>query len=83
MSHLTPIDPESHLWASWVRYKNSEDFANTEYWASHPQHRTSSLWAVYAKGYAAAEDSGQCPLIALVAVTICGFGVGLVTGILW
>lgn len=81
MSNLTPIDPDSDVWRSWINYKNSDDFAAVEKWASHPQHRLGALWAVYAQAYADAEEAGRCPLIAILAVTFCGFGVGLTVGV--
>jgi len=82
-----PVDPESHLWKSWLGYRTTDDFKATEHWSQFPQHRIGSLWAVfmegYERGYEKADGNG-CPVFGLILISgftgVCGFVAG---SLLW
>jgi len=85
MSVETPVDPDSHMWKSWLHYKKSEDYAATMHWAQYDQHRVGSAWAVYMRGYDDAQgEPGHWGACGVVFIAFTGAIVGFCAGaILW
>lgn len=53
MTTMTPVDKASPLWLAWKAYTETEEYANTKLWASHPEHVEGSLWAAFERGFVA------------------------------
>ena len=56
MSTQAPVPQDAPLMVAWNAYKASEEYANTEYWATRPEHTEDSLWAAFVAGFNAAHS---------------------------
>lgn len=48
----TPADPDGPLMRGWTAWQQTDDYANTKRWATHPSAVEGSLWGAYERGFA-------------------------------
>ena len=65
MNASTPVDKSSALWIEWLKFKNSEEYANVLRW---PDNTEGNLWCAFESGFrSAVSGSPPSPLEKLAA----------------
>lgn len=67
MSTMSPMPKDHPIMVGWEKYKSTEEFSNSKFWASKPEHVEGSLWAAYLQGQQDAIQSQQKQLLELSA----------------
>lgn len=50
--------PADHpMMKAWNKYKDTEEYSNSRYWAVHGDHVDGSMWAAFCAGYKSSQDS--------------------------
>ena len=56
MPTMTQVPADHPLMKAWKAYEQTEEFANTKKWATHPEHVQGSLWAAFLRGWMVATE---------------------------